>query len=147
MNTTVESSQSPESLFGVPRSRTPPNTTSFCSLRDKAPQISPVLQESVAIAATVSPETSSKSEMIDYAELSPSQAVVSSNPVQFYLVLARNYSKKNMLPAALEFYSRALRIENKAAPTSTHSSSTSGLRSPRCWRRTPSTSSRRAGTA
>ena len=116
MNSKVECSQSSESRFGIPRSATPPPTTHNCALRRIANRTSPALQHSVALTATISPEA--KSEMIDYAELSPRQEVVSTNPVELYLALARSYTNKNQLPVALDYYSLALRIENKAAPAS-----------------------------
>lgn len=51
-------------------------------------------------------------------EISPHESVVSSNQVEFFLRMAQNCAKKSLLSTALEYYSRALRIENRAAATS-----------------------------
>mmetsp|Transcript_19395 Transcript_19395/g.36638 ORF Transcript_19395/g.36638 Transcript_19395/m.36638 type:complete len:234 (+) Transcript_19395:62-763(+) len=70
----------------------------------------------VQTTATVSPRSSSAIEMIDYLSLQTRS--VASNPVGFYLMLAEQFTNKNDLPMALEYYSQALRIVNRVAPKS-----------------------------
>ena len=65
----------------------------------------------VQTAAAVSP-SSSVAEMIDY--VSP----VSSDSVDFFLMLAKRFTDKKDLPMALEYFSRALRMVNKVAAKS-----------------------------
>jgi len=67
-------------------------------------------------AASVSPVSPSELEMIDYLSLQTS--CVSSDPVDFYLVLAKQLTKKKDFTRAFEYYSRALRILNKVAANS-----------------------------
>ena len=118
MNRTTEqtSSSSSDTVVGLPRVAMlgPSKGSSFQS----SDQIVTTHSMQSPEAVTISPSNSSKTEMVDYAELSPRVgSVVSSNQVDFFLTLAQNFVKKRLYSTALDYYSRALRIENKTAAT------------------------------
>ena len=111
MKATMEHIHSPE----VFRGRRVNSSSS--SAAESGPQNTKDLTPFQKSSATAIVSPNEKQEMIDYPTLSLERTVVPSDSVEFFLVLAKKFTSKGMLPKALEFYARALRIVNKDAGT------------------------------
>ena len=81
---------------------------------DKATQMTTTSMQAPK-PVTISPESRPMSE---YPEVFAETSAVPSQKVDFFVTLAREYLKKGSLTSALDYFSRALRIQNKIAATS-----------------------------